>query len=428
MNPFPKLSKFLSSQLRAFRAAREGNVILLFSLTLIPMLLFVGAALDYTRAAADQVALQGAVDATALSLAREPPGTPLAAMQTKANVLFAGNYQGDPLALGPLVLTINGEQLNLSASKSLPTSLMTLAGMSSLTVGAKTQVAFVTMKLEVAMALDNTGSMGQNGKMAALKSASNALVTTLQQATSGPNVVKISVVPFNTQVNIGTSYASASWLRYDTTIENPNFFGSSRTPPNSFSWAGCLTDRDQSYDIVGDAPASAASNYVAANCEFPGLATTLQLSNNFNTINSTINGMQPNGATNITIGLTTALATLNRANPLGSAGAPPAETQRFLVLFSDGSNTENRFLGTGYDGNPDGLQVDARMRLACDAARTQPIQIFTVVLNAPDSNNVMRDCATTLSNYYNVTDTSQLQPVFNQIAKVIINMSIRLAK
>ena len=428
MTPYILFAKFLSRRLQEFRTARDGNVILMFSLALVPLLLFVGAALDYARAAADRTTLQAAVDSTALALAREPPATPLATLQAKANLLFAANYQGDPQALAPLVVSVIGEQLSVSASKTLPTSLMSLAGISSLDIGASTQVAFVTVKLEVALVLDNTGSMAQNGKMAALKQASNSLISTLQQATSGPNVVKISVVPFNTQVNVGTSYATSPWLRYDTTIENQNFYGSSRIPPNSFSWAGCLADRDQSFDVVSDAPNSTASNYVAANCEFPGLTPVLPLSSNFNNITSKISAMTPNGATNITIGFTTGLATLDRSNPFGAAGAPPAETQRFLVMLSDGSNTENRFIGNGYDGNPDGPAIDARTRLACDAARNLPIQIFTLVLNAPDTANVMRDCATTPANYYNVTDPSLLQPAFNQIAKTIINKSIRLSK
>ena len=194
------------------------------------------------------------------------------------------------------------------------------------------------------------------------------------------------------------------------------------------SWQGCIADRDQSFDTLSDSPSARASNYVAAECEFPGLQALLPLSNNFPAISTEIDGMQPVGATNVTIGLTTALASRRPQNPLGATSSIATETMRFVVLMSDGSNTESRFVGDGADGNPDAPQVDARMRLACQATQPLAIEVFTIVLNAPDSTHVMRDCASSPANAFNVINPADLQPTFNQIAKAIINRRIRLAK
>ena len=422
-----RLASAVAAKSRDFRTARSGNVVIMFGLALVPLIFIIGAAVDYTRASENRSELQAAVDATALSLAREPPATALATLQAKGDVVFAANYHGDKTRLGALVVAVVGEQINLSIKNKVQTSLLSLAGLRSIAVGASTQVAFVTTKLEVALALDNTGSMAQNGKMVALKVAAHSLVDTLQKATSGPNVVRLSIVPFNTQVNIGTGNRNASWLRYDTSIENPNYHGN-RFPPFSFFWQGCIADRDLSFDILSDPPSAHASNYVAANCEFPGLQAILPLSNNFPAISNKIDGMQPVGATNVTIGLTTALASLRPTNPLGATSSPAAETMRFVVLMSDGSNTENRFVGDGMDGNPAAPQVDDRMRLACQAAQSLAIEVFTIVLNAADSTHVMRDCASSPANAFNVINPADLQPTFDQIAKVIINRRIRLAK
>lgn len=421
------LASSVAGKSRDFRNARSGNVVIMFGLALVPLIFMIGAAVDYTRASENRGNLQAAVDATALSLAREPPATPVTTLQAKGDLVFAANYHGDTSLLDPLVVTVAGEQLNVSVKNSVQTSLLSLAGLHTIAVGAATQVAFVTTKLEVALALDNTGSMAQNGKIAALKVAAHSLVDTLQRATSGPNIVRLSVIPFNTQVNIGTGNRNASWLRYDTSIENPNYHAD-RFPPSVSSWQGCIADRDQSFDTLSDAPAARASNYVAAECEFPGLQAMLPLSNNFPAISTEIDGMQPVGATNVTIGLTTALASLRPTNPLGATSSTASETMRFVVLMSDGANTENRFVGNGMDGNADAPQVDARMRLACQAAQPLAIEIFTIVLNAPDSTHVMRDCASSPGNAFNVVNPADLQPTFNQIAKMIFNRSIRLAK
>ena len=373
--------------------------------------------------------MQAAIDAAALSLALEPANSSLAALQAKGEIVFAANYKGDPGGRPPLAVSRTGQHLNLSSSKPVPTSLMQLAGLSATTIGAATEVGFVTARLELALAIDNSGSMASDGKMAALKSAVSNLVTTLDQAAPSADFAKIAIVPFNSQVNVGTGYKNAGWLRYDTTVENPNFYGSSPAPPSSATWAGCLTDRNESYDASGVAPGAWQTNYVAANCEFPGLARTLLLSPDRTTVLNSVNAMTPNGATNVTIGVATAMAALRPDNPFGAGSLPsgPA-THKFLIVFSDGLSTENRFRGNGIDGNPDVPQVEARLREACANAAAIPLQVYIVVLNSPDTSGVMRDCASAPSNYFKVTGSAQLQSAFDQIAKLIINQSIRLMR
>ena len=54
---------------RRFRSAVSGNVIVIFSLALVPLLLGVGASVDYTRASTTRTALQQAADSAALAAA-----------------------------------------------------------------------------------------------------------------------------------------------------------------------------------------------------------------------------------------------------------------------------------------------------------------------------------------------------------------------
>lgn len=44
------ISRFLVSRLRAFRSDERGNVVITFTLALIPIIGFTGAAVDYSRA------------------------------------------------------------------------------------------------------------------------------------------------------------------------------------------------------------------------------------------------------------------------------------------------------------------------------------------------------------------------------------------
>ena len=51
-------------------------------------------------------------------------------------------------------------------------------------------------RLRVALVLDNTGSMADDGKMAALKTATNSLLTQLKTAASNNGDVYVSIIPF----------------------------------------------------------------------------------------------------------------------------------------------------------------------------------------------------------------------------------------
>ena len=61
----------LSQLLCRFRRERKGNVAITFALASIPIMGFVGAAIDYSHANAVRVALQSALDSAALMLAKE---------------------------------------------------------------------------------------------------------------------------------------------------------------------------------------------------------------------------------------------------------------------------------------------------------------------------------------------------------------------
>src|ERR1700759_1858443 len=54
-----------------FAAAREGNIAMTFAIALLPLLGFVGAAIDYSRAAHARSAMQAALDSTSLMLSKD---------------------------------------------------------------------------------------------------------------------------------------------------------------------------------------------------------------------------------------------------------------------------------------------------------------------------------------------------------------------
>ena len=59
------------SALRIFARARTGNVAITFAFAIIPILAFVGAAVDYTHANAVRASMQSALDATGLMMSKQ---------------------------------------------------------------------------------------------------------------------------------------------------------------------------------------------------------------------------------------------------------------------------------------------------------------------------------------------------------------------
>src|SRR5262245_20832994 len=79
---------------RAFREAQGGNVAMIFALALFPVMLMVGAGVDYSRAARIRTLLQDTLDATGLMLARTPSIATYnaAQLQTLANTYFNAQF------------------------------------------------------------------------------------------------------------------------------------------------------------------------------------------------------------------------------------------------------------------------------------------------------------------------------------------------
>jgi hypothetical protein len=198
------------------------------------------------------------------------------------------------------------------------------------------------------------------------------------------------------------------------------------------SWGGCVTDRGtttkpsgQAYDVEDVTPvtATAATLMVAENSPGCPNTTILPLGYDWNALSSKIDAMSPNGSTNQTIGLAWGWQSLTQGAPL-SPPALPANTQRFIILLSDGLNTQNRWSG---DGSNQSTDVDGRMALACSNAKTDGVIIYAVFvdLNGTQGNSsVLQNCASDNSKYFDLTTSAQIVTAFAAIGQQITNLRV----
>ena len=260
--------QFILSTLRNFAQAREGAVAFLFGILIIPMLVGSGLAIDFSRGIKARQHLSQALDAAALAVGS---WTDLTNEQIteKAQAYFDANFAGQELGTPTaLDVQINGEKITISASSTIETTLMRLAGFNDLTVDASTEVTLNEKKIELVMVLDNTGSMGWNGKLGALKSAADTLLEVLipEEGPANSEDVKIGLVPFAAAVNIGSDKLGLGWI--DETAQSSIATEDFQAGVNvldlygqiqNYSWNGCVRARAAPNDTLDTPPSGATT-------------------------------------------------------------------------------------------------------------------------------------------------------------------------
>lgn len=403
---------------------RKGNAAILFALSLIPLLGATGAAVDYSLAGANRSSMQKSIDATALALAKLMPLTQ-GQLDAKGWEIFQANVghlavkvnQSDlqitTPSIGKLVLNVSGQYQPLVSQ---------VIGITQFPVGAHAEVTWGIKKLEVALALDNTGSMASSNKMTELKTAAHNLLNTLETAAKNPGDVKVAIIPFHVQVNVGTTNVNATWIKWeDWEDDNRNCTGSgdSRvcTPKPHSDWNGCVEDRNQSHDTLDSLPASSSTRFPAKQCSSSPLAQVMGLNYVWADLHARIDAMQPVGNTNVTIGLVWAWHALTQSEPLTQAAAPDTpDLSRYIILLTDGDNTQNRWTSSE-------SLINARTTAACNNIKAAGIKIYSIrVING--NATLLRNCASDPSMYFDVNSASDLDAVFNAIGGQLASLHL----
>ena len=171
---------------RSFIRDERGSTIPLFGICIFAIFAAAGAAIDYTRAATARTEMQAALDAAAITLSKEADQLNSAQLAQRAQAIFEASFK-DPEAkkikVQPTYTNVNGTyKLVMQATGSLDTTVFYIFGRNTIDIKADTEVQWGMRRLELALALDNTGSMAQLGKIDALKSATHSLIDTLKAA------------------------------------------------------------------------------------------------------------------------------------------------------------------------------------------------------------------------------------------------------
>lgn len=255
----------LIRNLRRCSSDEGGNSGIIFGLTLVPILVFVGATVDLARLSEKRSNLQQSVDLISLALAKDlSAGTTQAGAYDAARA-YLGAVNTDPAARiadgSPTIDTQSGE-VCVSALTDVPTAFMSLVHITSMPTSASGCAAVAQGTFEIALVLDTTGSMASQAtggtKIDALKRAATQFVNYMFNSPSLASRTRMSLVPFAASVKLspqtyansafvdGQGASSWTWrspaFSPDATIATSRFdlFAKTAAINASWNWGGCF--------------------------------------------------------------------------------------------------------------------------------------------------------------------------------------------
>ncbi len=247
--------------IKKFFGCSAGGVANIFAITVMPLSLLVGGSIELTNMELSKRQLSSALDAAVLAVARE-----ITEDQEEANALGYAFLQASlPEDLKDRITEYNFQitDADVTGSASLSVQHVIFSQLPGIdTVSAHAEALREAKYVEVALVLDNTGSMG-GSKISSLRSAAHSLVDILFGDQTYPEYLKVGVVPYVATVNIKNEHFSETWMDvYALNSRHGENFDESEGSVNHFTlfnqmvveWKGCVESRPSGYDVTDDAP------------------------------------------------------------------------------------------------------------------------------------------------------------------------------
>ncbi len=240
----------------------RGATALMFAFCLVPLIGFTGLAVDGGRAYWARSQLISAVDVAALAGARKfRTAADITIASDAAQNYFNANFTATTKQVSVVSLTrvgaitAHGVEYTVVGTIKAKTLFMQLFGYNDITMQADAKAVRSDGKMEIVLALDNTGSMGIDSgsgvsRIQALKDASASLIDGIYGSTEDTDNIHIGVIPYTSQVNVGKLVDPAFVKQMPGYTDNAD---------PALGWKGCV-DADSTNNNVTAADGNDLTN------------------------------------------------------------------------------------------------------------------------------------------------------------------------
>ncbi len=250
-----------------FRQDANGTTAVLFALSLSAMMFIVAMSLDYGRAELERMHMQRVLDAATLAASHQlGADNPDEKGRAAAEAFYRINSQHiTQTQIETLEMDVQNGEVRATAGGNVLTSLLNAFNIRRIEIGAGSKVVRGDGTMEIALVLDNSGSMAGQ-PIADLITAATSLTNTVFAGVTDANRVKVAVVPFAGSVNVGSEYRAAAWMDRDGLSpmhHQDQLIAEKRTRFQLYddlgkTWSGCVEVRPSPHDVT-DTPASVAN-------------------------------------------------------------------------------------------------------------------------------------------------------------------------
>jgi Flp pilus assembly protein TadG len=387
--------------LGSFLRDRQGSILPMFALSLVMLCGTVGLSVDGARVYGAKQKLQAAVDSAVLAAARRAMADGDTDDVTEAFERFLAATLVDPeIRLRSTTADLSvPRRVSAEIVADVSTLFMPVLGLETVEIRVGSSAAFTFTRLEIALALDNTGSM-LGAKLDALKISAKRMVEDLLDKAPNTGDTRFALVPFAQYVNVGTGNRNAPWISVPVDPLN--------------AWNGCvgpspLNTQDGSYG-------TRVPGILGVMCPSPIQPLTASRTE----LANAIDGMTAEGATYVPAGLMWGWRVLSTQPPFTESAGDRVDGEgnkinKVLILMTDGENTASPSY-PGHDGTDASLanQLTAQ---SCEAIKADRIRIFTIAFDVTSNpiKDLLRVCASSPGLFFDAADAGQLDAAMQAI-------------
>ncbi|MCJ8322609.1 MAG: TadE/TadG family protein [Rhizobiales bacterium] len=418
----------LISKLNKFCNNVSGQIAIMFALLMVPMAVFIGAGIDWSQQINANTKLQSTLDSAALAVARrlsvDKDLTMDEMMAVAQKIITANTKVSSYVKLDDFTLVFADDLITITQTGAVKTTFLKLVDISSLNLSVSTQVNMKFGGVDLALAVDLSGSMGGT-KLKELKKATNILLDELSNA--AVSEMRVSFIPWTGSVNLNVYFEAVTGVSNDKDDDKKKKKKKKKKKRHNKKkdekTNTCVQPRESGKMAIVDIPlkhqpANPKDNYQA--CPTADLIPLTDLvevvdgKTGKQKLKSIVQSWTAKGGTGSQNGMYWAWATLHEAfyGVFGTdTPADPAAIKKYAIIMTDGKNNKSVY--------------NVKMLASCKAMKAEGIFIYAIVLmeNSSSVINTFKQCASPSSegrNYFIKTNTAAaLTSSFKQIAAEI---------
>ena len=199
----------LHSRWISFVRCQDGSLTIYSLILFILLLMMSGMAVDMAMHERQRVRMQNTIDAAVMSASSlsAGPATNEAVRERVLNYVEVAGLDRNAVNVTPIV-SESSRDVSATATFSVDTIFMGLLGVDELVGGVGSAAIESEELVEIVLVLDVSGSMGNDGKIEALRPAAQGFVTEMFNKL-GKDRVRIAIVPYNGQVHLSNAVRDA---------------------------------------------------------------------------------------------------------------------------------------------------------------------------------------------------------------------------